>query len=86
MIEQVVSLVGAAMILAAFGAQQAGRLDGKSTLYLVLNLAGSAILTYSAIRARSAGLTALEGSWAVISLVSLLRRKASPPRSGDAAI
>lgn len=87
MIEQIVSLLGAAMILAAFAAQQAGKLGGEDRAYLLLNLAGSAILTYSAIQARSAGLIALEGSWAVISFVSLLKKKrpASPPRSGDAA-
>jgi hypothetical protein len=73
MIGQVVSLLGAAMILAAFGAQQAGRLRPEAPLYLALNLVGSLILTYFAVEARSLGLIALEGSWAVISVVSLVR-------------
>ncbi len=83
MIVQAVSLLGAAMILAAFGAQQAGKLRSESVVYLALNLAGSAILTYVALEAKSLGLIALEGSWAVISLVSLaktLTRTASAPR------
>ena len=83
MIGQLVSLLGAAMILAAFGAQQAGRLRPESTAYLLLNLAGSVILTYFAVEARNLGLIALEGSWAAISLVSLLRalrRSSSAPR------
>lgn len=83
MIGQIVSLIGAAMILAAFGAQQAGRLPPGALAYLWLNLGGSAILTYSAVEARSLGLIALEGSWAVISLISLtkaLRRRAAPSR------
>ena len=83
MIGQAVSLLGAAMILAAFGAQQAGRLRPDSAVYLSLNLAGSAILTYFAVEAQNLGLIALEGSWAVISLVSLVRalmRPASAPR------
>lgn len=83
MIGQVVSLIGAAMILAAFGAQQAGKLGREDLSYLVLNLLGSMILTYFAWQARNAGLTALEGSWAVISLISLLRRSSRP--AGGAA-
>jgi uncharacterized membrane protein HdeD (DUF308 family) len=73
MVGQIVSLIGAAMILAAFGAQQAGRLRPEALVYLLLNLVGSAILTYFAVEARNLGLIALEGSWAVISLVSIVR-------------
>lgn len=83
MIGQAVSLLGAAMILAAFGAQQAGKLRPDSVVYLALNLVGSAILTYFALEAKNLGLIALEGSWAVISLVSLAKaliRPASAPR------
>ena len=86
MIGQVVSLLGAAMILAAFAAQQAGKLGRENLAYLLLNLVGSVILTYFAVEARNAGLIALEGAWALISLVSLLKRRpASPPRPGAAA-
>ena len=86
MIGQAISLVGAAMILAAFAAQQAGKLGGEDRAYLVLNLFGSLILTYFAVEAKNSGLIVLEGSWAVISLVSLVRSlAASPPRSGGAA-
>ncbi|MEP6995942.1 MAG: hypothetical protein ABI968_15580 [Acidobacteriota bacterium] len=83
MIGQAVSLVGAAMILAAFAAQQAGKLRAADPVYLWLNFVGSAILAYFALGAKNLGLIVLEGSWAVISLVSLariLRRPASPPR------
>ena len=78
MIGQVISLAGAAMILAAFAGQQTGRLRPEERLYLALNLAGSAILTWFAVEARNLGLIALEGSWAVISLASLFKR----PRPG----
>jgi hypothetical protein len=80
MIGQVVSLIGAAMILAAFAAQQAKRLSSDGPVYLLLNFAGSAILTYSAIQAGSWGLIALEGSWALISLASLVKVAARPAR------
>jgi hypothetical protein len=61
MLFQIVSLAGAGMILAAYAASQLGRMNRQSALYLCLNLAGSTILTVSALRARSLGLTALEG-------------------------
>ena len=75
MIGQAVSIAGAVMILAAFGAQQSGRLRADSAAYLSLNLAGSAILTYFAVEAGNLGLIGLEGAWAVISLVSLLKTR-----------
>jgi hypothetical protein len=78
MIGQIVSLLGAAMILAAFAAQQARKLSSDGAVYLALNFAGSAILTYFAIASKSSGLIALEGSWAVISLVSLVKAIARP--------
>ena len=74
MIGQIVSLLGAGMILAAFAGQQAGKLGREDPVYLVLNLVGSVILTYFAIEAKNSGLIALEGSWAVISLISLGKR------------
>jgi hypothetical protein len=83
MIGQLVSILGAAMILAAFAALQAGKMRSESAAYLALNLAGSAILTYFAVEARNLGLIILEGAWAVISLGSLakaLMRPASRPR------
>lgn len=85
MVGQIVSLIGAALILAAFGAQQAGRLRPEAPAYLLLNLLGSIILTYFAVEARNLGLIALEGSWGAISFVSLVRSwtraaPSSPPR------
>ena len=78
MIGQGISLVGAAMILVAYAAQQNGRLDRGGVSYLALNLAGSLILTFFAVQARQAGLIALEGAWAVVSIVPLARRLAGP--------
>ena len=84
MIGQAVSLLGALMILAAFAAHQAGKLGREDLLYLLLNLVGSVILTYFAYQVRNVGLTVMEGVWAIISVVSLVKRS-SPPRSGAAA-
>ena len=76
MIGQGISLAGAGMILFAYVAHLNGRLARDGVPYLALNLAGSLILTYFAAQARQAGLVALEGAWAVVSLVPLARRLA----------
>ena len=73
MIDKVVSLAGAAMILGAFAAQQAGRWSSSDRAYLVLNFVGSTILAYFAVLSGNLGLIVLEGAWAVISLWSLSR-------------
>lgn len=61
------------MILAAFAAAQLGRLDLRSRTYLILNLAGSAVLAVIALDQRSWGFLLLEGTWAIVSGLSLLR-------------
>lgn len=73
MIEQAVSIVGAAMILVAYAANQAGWLDRSRVLYSALNLVGSVILTVIAFRAAQWGFVLLEGVWALISVPPLLR-------------
>lgn len=82
MIGQAISLVGAAMILAAFAAQQAGRLKPTDAAYLALNFVGSAVLAYFAIEARSLGLSVLESVWALISLWSLANALRTPSPRG----
>lgn len=69
--DQAIQIVGALLILAAFGGAQAGRLDQRSVAYLVLNLVGSAILAALAAVESQYGFLLLEGAWAVISARSL---------------
>jgi hypothetical protein len=82
MIGQMVSLVGAAMILLAFAGQQSGRLKSEDRAYLLLNLVGAAILTYFAVKAENLGLTVLEGSWTLISLWSVVKSLRASPQRG----
>ena len=70
--DQVVQIAGALLILAAFAALQAGRIDASSRLYLVLNLAGSAILAVLALVEDQWGFLLLETAWAIVSAWSLL--------------
>jgi hypothetical protein len=72
--DQVVQLVGAVLILAAFVLSQQGRLATDSTRYLALNAAGAAILAVVAVADRDIGFTLLEGTWTIVSTVGLFRR------------
>ena len=74
MLYQLVSLVGAVMILVAYAAYQRGRLGREDRLYNVLNFVGSALLTWVATLDRRWGFILLEGCWALLSLMPLLRR------------
>lgn len=75
--DQVVQIVGALLILAAFAAVQFERMRPDSRLYLTLNLVGSAILAVLAVSARQWGFVLLEGVWAIVSAWSLFRSQ--PP-------
>ena len=77
MLYQLMSLAGAAMILAAYVAYQRGRLGREHRSYNLLNFVGSALLTVVAVVDRRWGFILLEGVWALLSLVPLLRPPAS---------
>jgi hypothetical protein len=66
-VSQVVQIVGAILILVAFGAVQFDRMRPDSRLYLALNLAGSAILAVLALIGSQWGFVLLETVWAAVS-------------------
>jgi len=67
-----VEIAGSLLILSAFAASQLRKLDPHSVAYLVLNVGGAAILAVIAAVHRSWGFLLLEGTWAVVSAVSLV--------------
>lgn len=80
MFYQVVSLAGAVLILLAYALNQGGRLGPSDTGYMLMNLVGASLLAWVAVIDRRAGFILLEGAWAVLSLLPLLRRGRGTPR------
>jgi hypothetical protein len=68
---QVISVVGALLILLPFAGSQLGRLSTGSLWYQTMNLIGSMVLTLVAGIERQYGFILLEGTWAIASLVGL---------------
>ncbi|RMH43636.1 MAG: hypothetical protein D6689_04630 [Deltaproteobacteria bacterium] len=83
---QGLSAAGAALILAAFVRLQRGRCTPADAGYLWCNFAGAAALTAVAAWDRRVGFIALEGTWTVVSALSLVRaRRAHSGRSAASA-
>jgi hypothetical protein len=76
---QAISLIGAALVLGAFGLLNAGKLRPTDVSYSLVNFVGAALLTWVAVAVRRAGFIVLEGAWALMSLVPLFRREPAPP-------
>ena len=72
-IDQIISLIGAALILAAFMSNTFGWVTAQSRIYQVLNLFGALMLTYTATVGHQWGFIVLEGTWSVVSFYGLLQ-------------
>ena len=80
--EQVISLGGAILILAAYAGNQIGFIEHTEAAYSWMNLIGSLVLAVIAYGAQQWGFLLLEGVWAAVSVPPLLRsRPRLPPRS-----
>ena len=73
MLLQVMSIVGALMVLAAYGLNQGGIWRELHAGYLALNIIGSLMLGVVAIADQRAGFILLEFAWAGLGLVGVAR-------------
>lgn len=60
-------------MLGAFIASQLGRMSTEGAAYRLMNLAGSLILTVVAVLGRVYGFVVLNGVWAAVSLIGIVR-------------
>jgi|GEM_PF-3117293 len=72
-VHQGISLLGALFVLLAYLGLQIKRLDSESISYTLLNIMGSSLLTYVALRPLNLGFLLAEGIWLTVSLVSLYK-------------
>ena len=73
LVRQLISFIGALLIMIAYGGHQLGWIDSRHPSYNVMNAAGSAILVWIALHPFQIGFVVLETVWTVISLWALLR-------------
>jgi hypothetical protein len=78
---QVISILGALLILFAYAANQFGRLRTAGLAYSLLNAVGAATLTVVAALEEQWGFLLLEGVWTLVSVAALVRL-ARPPVEG----
>jgi len=76
---QIISICGALLIVGAYGANQLRVIGPERRSYSLLNLVGSAVLATIALIEEQWGFLLLEGVWALVSAVALLRPEATGP-------
>src|SRR3712207_5805973 len=75
---QLVSVLGSLLVLVAYVASQFGYLSVKGLTYAYANIVGSGILAVVAALEAQWGFLLLEGAWASVSLVAVMRQRAKP--------
>ncbi len=83
MLEQIISLVGALLILGAYAANQTGMVRSGDRGYSIANFVGSMLLLWVAVVDQRAGFIVLESAWALISVPHMIRPRPrnDPPSS-----
>jgi hypothetical protein len=69
----IAGLIGVATILIGYALATTGRLDPKGAPSLALNFVGAGLILLSLTRAFNLSAAIVEGAWALIALVGLIR-------------
>lgn len=72
--DQYAQIAGAILVLLGYVLSQLGRIDTDSNRYLLVNFVGSIFLASAALWGSQWGFLVLNGTWAVVSLIGLVRR------------
>jgi len=81
---QLVSLVGASLILLPFALLNTGRMQPTNVWYSIMNFVGSSLLGWVAVVDQRIGFIILEVAWAVVSLLPLLRSRTAGNKTASA--
>jgi hypothetical protein len=76
---QVISVVGALLILGAYFSYQRGWMGRENRWYSAMNLVGGALLAWVATIDQRWGFVLLEGTWALLSIPPLIKPPKPPP-------
>ena len=71
--DQLTQIIGAALLLSAYGAMQLKWMRAESVAYNVFNAIGGLLLAIDAYRIEQWGFMVLEGAWGLLSLPGLWR-------------
>lgn len=75
---QLVSVLGSLLVLVAYVASQFGYLSAKGLAFGFANIVGSGILAVVATLEAQWGFLLLEGAWASVSFVAVVRHRVKP--------
>ena len=73
MLYQIISIIGALLVLVAFAAQQSRHLHVDSPTYQLMNFFGGLLLCITAIHTVQAGFILMEGAWTLLAARGLWR-------------
>jgi len=73
MFYQIISFIGAVLILSAYMGLQMNRLAAETIAFQTLNLFGGIFLCVTAVELRQYGFILVEGLWAILSAIGLWR-------------